>query len=64
MHRRKMPDSKWVDIAINYMGPLPSGEYPLVVVDYYSRFMIVRVTKRITAQSTIDLLEQIFVNFG
>ena len=46
------------------MGPLPSGEYSLVLVDYYSRFMIVRVTKRITAQSTIDLLEPIFVNFG
>ena len=63
MHRRKMPDPKWVDIAIDYMGPLPSGEYLLVVGDYYSRFMIVRVTKRITAQSTIDLLQPIFVNF-
>ena len=64
MLRRKMPDSKWTDLAMDYMGPLPSGEYLLVIVDYFSRFMVVKITKKITAQVTIDLLEPIFVNFG
>ena len=29
----------WVDLASYLMGPLPSGEYVLIVVDYYSRLL-------------------------
>ena len=64
MKRRKMPNTKWTDVAIAFMGPLPSGDYLLVVVDLFSRFMVVKVTKRITTQATVDLLEPVFVNFG
>jgi len=32
------PTGPWQDVAIDVLGPLPSGESLLVVVDYYSRF--------------------------
>ena len=38
MKRVKPPTGPWQDIAIDRMGPLPTGESLLVVVDYYSRF--------------------------
>ena len=37
MKRVKPPTGPWQDIAIDLMGPLPTGESLLVVVDYYSR---------------------------
>lgn len=64
MRRRKMPDEPWADLALDYLGPLPSSEYLLVVIDYYSRFKEIRVTKRITATDTIQLLEPIFASNG
>ena len=27
MKRRKMPNTKWTDIPVDFMGPLPSGDY-------------------------------------
>lgn len=64
MSRRKMPSEAWIDLALDFLGPLPSGEYLLVVVDYYSRFKEVKVMNRITARDTIEVLEPIFVNNG
>ena len=33
-----LPDGPWQDLAVDLMGPLPSGHSLLVFVDYYSRF--------------------------
>ena len=41
--RVKPPNGPWQDIAIELMGPLPTGESLLVVVDYYSRFYEVAI---------------------
>lgn len=38
MKRRPMPDRPWHDIAIDFLGPLPSGHYIFVVADYFSRY--------------------------
>lgn len=37
MKRRELPSAPWKHLAIDYLGPLPSSHYLLVVVDYYSR---------------------------
>ena len=34
-----LPDGPWQDLAVGLMGPLPSGQSLLVIVDYYSRFL-------------------------
>lgn len=64
MRRRQMPMEAWVDIAMDFLGPLPSGEYILVVVDYFSRYKEVEVMTKITAEGTIRRLEPIFVRNG
>lgn len=60
----KLPSLPWSDIAIDHMGPLPSGEYVLVVVDYYSRWFEVAFMKSITTESTIKELDKIFFSHG
>ncbi|KMQ92700.1 hypothetical protein RF55_7276 [Lasius niger] len=37
MKRRVLPLEPWIDVAIDYLGPLRSGDYILVIIDYFSR---------------------------
>lgn len=64
MQRRPLPDKPWVDIAIDFLGPLPTGEYILVVVDYFSRHVDLEVMTTITAKETIKRLSKIFGLWG
>ncbi|XP_062558121.1 uncharacterized protein K02A2.6-like [Armigeres subalbatus] len=64
MMRRAMPDKPWVDVAIDFLGPLPSGDYLLVIIDYFSRYKEIEILRRITANETADKLERIFVRLG
>ncbi|XP_058817207.1 uncharacterized protein K02A2.6-like [Topomyia yanbarensis] len=64
MQRRKIPNEPWVDVAMDFLGPLPSGEYLLVIVDYYSRYKEVCIMKKITSDDTIKHIEPIFVRQG
>ena len=58
------PSGPWQDVAIDVLGPLPSGERLLVVVDYYSRFFEVVVTRSTTSQKMIEALMPIFTRYG
>ena len=60
----RLPTGPWEDIAADYLGPLPNGDYILVVIDYYSRFYEVRFLKTITAEKTIEALDSIFHTHG
>jgi transposase InsO family protein len=62
--RTTLPQGVWEDIAVDFMGPLPSGHYLLVTVDYYSRYYEVDIMKSITAERTIERLKVIFARFG
>lgn len=62
--RNKMPTKPWADIAVDFMGPLPSGHNLLVIVDYFSRFTEAVVMKQITAKYTIQALHETFCRFG
>lgn len=64
MQRRKLPEAPWVDVAIDFLGPLPTGDYLLVIIDYFSRYKEVEVLRRITAQETAERLDRIFVRLG
>ncbi|XP_062588414.1 uncharacterized protein K02A2.6-like [Saccostrea cucullata] len=45
-----LPDGPRQDLAIDLMGPFPSEEYLLVVVDYFSRFQKIAIMKKITSE--------------
>lgn len=64
MHRRLLPLEPWTDVAIDFLGPLPSGEYLLVIIDYFSRYKEVEIMRQITAKDTVDRLRRIFLRLG
>lgn len=64
MTRRQLPMAPWVDVAIDFLGPLPTKEYVLVIIDYYSRYLEVEIMRSITAEATIERLDKIFTRLG
>lgn len=60
----ELPPGKWQDVAMDFLGPMPTGEYLLVVVDYYTRYYEVEITMSTTAKHTILILEKIFAAHG
>lgn len=64
MKRKLLPTEPWTDLAIDFMGPLPTLEYLLVVVDYHSRYLEVEIMTKITATETIERLRKIFCRLG
>lgn len=64
LKRRELPEYPWIDIAIDLLGPLPSGEYILVVIDYYSRYKEIKICRDISSKEMIRLLREIFSRLG
>ncbi|XP_055633393.1 uncharacterized protein K02A2.6-like [Toxorhynchites rutilus septentrionalis] len=64
IRRKQMPAGPWQEIAVDFMGPLPEGQWLFVVVDYYSRFVEVVEMTSITANDTIREFSTIFGRFG
>ncbi|XP_046973981.1 uncharacterized protein K02A2.6-like [Vanessa cardui] len=62
--RRVLPVEPWIDVAIDFLGPLPSNDYLLVLVDYFSRYKEIKVMKNVTAAGTINALKEIFSRLG
>lgn len=64
MVRTEMPEYPWQYIGIDHMGPLPSKDYLFVIVDYYSRFYEVEVTRSTSAAETVRLMRPHFARYG
>lgn len=64
MSRRPLPNKPWVDIAIDFLGPMPDGVYLFVIIDYYSRYKEVELMNKITARDTVARLDKIFTRLG
>lgn len=64
MKRRALPAEPWVDVAMDFLGPLPSRDYLLILVDYYSRYKEIKVMRSITSLDTIKVLKEIFSRLG
>ncbi len=60
MKRTELPTQPCQDLAADLLGPLPTGEYLLVVVDYFSRYFEVAITKSVTSSKLINCLEAMF----
>ncbi|XP_055307867.1 uncharacterized protein K02A2.6-like [Sitodiplosis mosellana] len=64
LKRTTLPSEPWQHLAIDYLGPLPSGDYLLVIVDYFSRYKEVEIMRKIDSVETIKRLRRIFALFG
>ena len=60
----EFPSQPWQNLAADLMGPLPSGEYVVIVVDYYIRYFEVDILKSATSATIIGSLERIFCTHG
>ncbi|CAK1601387.1 unnamed protein product [Parnassius mnemosyne] len=60
----RVPAAPWIDVTIDLMEPLPSNEYLLVVVDYYSRYKEVNNYKNITSLQIIKMVKEMFSRLG
>ncbi|XP_055604197.1 uncharacterized protein K02A2.6-like [Uranotaenia lowii] len=64
MKRRELPSGPWQHVAIDFLGPLPSGHYLFVVVDYFSRYIEVEIMTKTDTTETVKRLNVIFSRFG
>ena len=59
-----MPNRPWDKVKIDFYGPLPTGQYILVVIDCYSRFPEIEILATTSAQKVIPKLDSIFARHG
>ena len=59
-----LPQGPWQDFALDLLGPLPSGDSVLVVVDYFSRYYEIEIMRSTTSEKIIESLERIFMIHG
>lgn len=64
LQRSQLPCSPWHTIALDFLGPLPDGQYLLVVIDCYSRFMEVCEMETTTTSDVIRELSIMFSRYG
>lgn len=60
----ELPAGPWEDLAMDFLGPLPSGESVLVVIDYYSRYYEIAIMKSTAGERTVGVLKTIFARHG
>ncbi|XP_061196490.1 uncharacterized protein K02A2.6-like [Saccostrea echinata] len=60
----EFPSQPSQDLAIDFLGPLPSGDSLLVLVDCYSRWMDVTIMKSTTTDKVIQSLKSTFATHG
>ena len=59
-----MPQRPLEDLALDILGPIPSGENLLVLVDYHSRWIEVDVLRATTSKIIIQRLDTQFARYG
>ena len=56
----EMPDGPWQTIHADFYGPLPTGQYIIVLIDKYSRYPEAEVVNSTSAKALIPKLDAIF----
>uniref|UniRef100_A0A669DPM2 Gypsy retrotransposon integrase-like protein 1 n=1 Tax=Oreochromis niloticus TaxID=8128 RepID=A0A669DPM2_ORENI len=59
-----LPETPWHSVSADFYGPLPTGEYLLVVTDEYSRYPVVESVRSTSASSVIPVIDKVFSMFG
>lgn len=69
MGKYRDPERPWKMIALDFMGPYPltrrGNRQILVVIDLFSKFVLIKPIKRATADATVTFLkENVFLKYG
>ena len=64
LNMSKLPTKPWTEISADFFGPLPTGEYILVVIDDYSRFPVCEILRSTSAIATIPAIDRILSTMG
>ena len=59
-----LPSAPWKEVAVDFVGPFPSGEYIMVVTDEFCRFPEVEILTSTSARAVIPKLDAIFARQG
>ena len=57
---KALPKGPWRDLAVDLLGPLPTGESIRLVVDYYSHYYEVDILRSTVTSKIISSLEEMF----
>lgn len=58
--RKEMPSGPWREIAIDFLKVSECGTNFLVLIDYFSRYLVVKEIKVTNAVQTISILQSVF----
>ena len=58
-----LPRGPWLILSIDFCGPLPSGQYLLVMIDEYSRFPVIEVVRSTAAETVIPVVDKVFCTY-
>ena len=64
IHSTPLPNGPWEYLALDICGPFPTGEYALVLIDYYSRWAEVEITTTTTSARILKWLDSVFATHG
>ena len=59
-----LPQGPWEHLAADLLGPLPTGEFLLVTVDYDSRYFDVDVMRSTTSKAVVSCIHFHFARHG
>ena len=59
-----LPRGPWLELSIDFCGPLPTGEYLLMSMDEFSRFPVVEVVRSTSAETVIPVVDNVFSLLG
>lgn len=59
-----LPQGPWQSVSVDFLGPLPSGEYIMSCIDDYSRYPEIEIINSTASKIVCQKLEKIFSSFG
>lgn len=59
-----LPSAPWKEVAIDFAGPFPSGDYTMVLTDEFNCFPEVGILTSLSARAVIPKLDAIFARQG
>ena len=60
----KFPDKPWSFLATDILGPLPTGQSIIVLIDYYSRYFECAFLSSTKSEKVIEFLDTVFARWG